>query len=72
MLRWILVFFVIALISGGLGFSGVLTGDAVNWARAISILGLTLFLLSLIVALVRGTSDSPPDGDSRHGRGANW
>ncbi|MEN9675589.1 MAG: hypothetical protein RIS76_1485 [Verrucomicrobiota bacterium] len=47
MLYWTVVFFVVALVAGGLGF-GTLAGNAAVIAKVCFILFIVLFLLSLI------------------------
>lgn len=48
MLRWSLVFLLVALIAGFLGF-GALEGMAMWFAQALFVLFLVLFLVSLVV-----------------------
>lgn len=55
MLRWAIAFFIIALIAGVLGFSGVAAG-ASNIAYFLAVLFLILFVVSLVI----GRGASPP------------
>ena len=55
MLRWAIAFFIIALIAGALGFSGV-AGAATNIAYILAVLFLILFVVSLVV----GRGAAPP------------
>lgn len=57
MLRWAVVFFVIALISGVLGFGGIAAG-AVEIARILFVVFLVLFIVAALVHAIRGRS--PP------------
>jgi uncharacterized membrane protein YtjA (UPF0391 family) len=52
MLRWAIVFFVVALVAAVFGFLGIATA-AVGIARILFFLFLVLFLLSLVGGLVR-------------------
>jgi uncharacterized membrane protein YtjA (UPF0391 family) len=47
MLRWTLIFLVIALIAGALGF-GALEGTAMQIARVLFVVFLIIFIVSLI------------------------
>ncbi|MDF7798538.1 DUF1328 domain-containing protein [Pontiellaceae bacterium B1224] len=51
MLKWILTFLVVALIAGGLGFSGI-AGAAVGIARVLFFIFLVLFVGMLLLALL--------------------
>jgi len=53
MLKWALIFFVIALVAGGLGFSGVAAGAA-TIARILFGLFLVLFFILLVFGLLAG------------------
>lgn len=55
MLRWAIVFFVLALIAGVMGFGG-LEGQLASVARVLVFLFLVLFVVSLIF----GRSAGPP------------
>jgi uncharacterized membrane protein YtjA (UPF0391 family) len=53
MLRWALIFLVVALIAGALGFGG-LAGASMGIAQILFFVFLVLFVVSLIAHLVRG------------------
>jgi uncharacterized membrane protein YtjA (UPF0391 family) len=53
MLGWTLIFLIIAVIAGVLGFTS-LAGTAVGIARILFTIFLVLFLVSLIIRLVNG------------------
>jgi uncharacterized membrane protein YtjA (UPF0391 family) len=53
MLRWALIFFVISIIAGIFGFSGVAAGSAAI-AKVLFFLAITLFAIFLIAALTVG------------------
>ena len=53
MLRWALIFFVVALIAAGLGFTG-LAGAAAGIAKILFWLFVGIFLLVLLTALIGG------------------
>ncbi len=53
MLNWALIFLVIALIAGALGFTGVYVAAA-SIAKILFVIFLVLFVVSLIMHLVRG------------------
>jgi uncharacterized membrane protein YtjA (UPF0391 family) len=57
MLGWALTFLVVALIAAVLGFGGI-AGAAMDIAQIIFFVAIVLFLISAIVAVVRGRS--PP------------
>lgn len=46
MLTWVIVFLIIALISGLLGFTKI-SGEAIRFARILFVIFLILFLISL-------------------------
>jgi uncharacterized membrane protein YtjA (UPF0391 family) len=50
MMKWAIIFLVIALIAGALGFGGV-AGAAVGIARILFFVGLAIFLLFLILGI---------------------
>ena len=52
MLRWAVIFFVVALIAAGFGFLGIATA-AVSIARMLFYIFLILFLVSLAGGLLR-------------------
>lgn len=56
MLRWALLFLVIAIVAGIFGFSGI-AGDAMWIARVLALVFVVMFVVSLILG--RGT---PPAG----------
>ncbi len=53
MLRWALIFLVVALIAGVLGFTS-LFGAAIAIAKLLFYIFVVLFLISLVMHLVRG------------------
>ncbi len=53
MLRWALIFFIVAIVAGLLGFGGI-AGDASAIARILFFVFLVVFLVSLIVGLITG------------------
>lgn len=53
MLRWALIFLVVALIAGALGFGGV-AGTSMGIAQVLFFVFVVLFVVSLIAHLVRG------------------
>jgi uncharacterized membrane protein YtjA (UPF0391 family) len=53
MLRWALIFLVIALIAGVLGFGGIAAGAA-EIAKIIFIIFIILFLIGLVMHVARG------------------
>lgn len=55
MLRWALIFFVISLIAGFFGFTGVAQG-ARSIAKILFFIALALFVIFLIVAFAVGSS----------------
>lgn len=57
MLRWALIFLVIALIAGALGFGNVMAG-ATNIALILAAIFVVLFVVSLIMHFVRGRGPS--------------
>jgi uncharacterized membrane protein YtjA (UPF0391 family) len=57
MLEWALIFLVIAIVAGGLGFGGV-ASSATGIAQVLFGLFLLLFFVSLVLHVVRGPS--PP------------
>ena len=61
MLRWALIFFVISIIAGALGFTGVAAGAAVA-AKVLFYIAVSLFVILLIAGLVVGETLS---GSSR-------
>jgi uncharacterized membrane protein YtjA (UPF0391 family) len=59
MLNWAVTFLVIALVAAVLGFGGI-AGTAVEIAKLIFFVAIVLFLISAIVAVVRGRSPTIP------------
>jgi uncharacterized membrane protein YtjA (UPF0391 family) len=57
MLRWALIFFIVAIIAAVLGFGG-LAGDLSYIAKILFMVFIVIFLISLIYALATGKS--PP------------
>jgi uncharacterized membrane protein YtjA (UPF0391 family) len=57
MLRWALIFFVISIIAGIFGFSGIAAGSA-TIAKTLFFLAITLFAVFLIAALTLGKAIS--------------
>ena len=53
MLRWALIFLVVALIAGALGFGGI-AGTSMGIAQILFFVFVVLFVVSLIAHLVRG------------------
>ena len=54
MLQWILIFLVLAILAGALGFTGV-AGASMGIAQTLFYIFLILFVVSLIVHLARGS-----------------
>lgn len=54
MLRWALIFLVVAIVAGVLGFAGIMVAAAAI-AKLLFYLFLVLFLISLVLGLVRRT-----------------
>jgi uncharacterized membrane protein YtjA (UPF0391 family) len=52
MLKWALIFLVVALVAAVLGFGGIATGAA-DIARILFVLFLAVFVVSLVIGLVR-------------------
>jgi uncharacterized membrane protein YtjA (UPF0391 family) len=57
MIGWAVTFLVIALIAAVLGFGGI-AGTAIEIAKIIFFVAIVLFLISAVVAMVRGRA--PP------------
>ena len=55
MLYWALVFLVVAIIAGALGFGGI-AGTAAGIAKIIFFVAIVLFLISAVIGLIRGRS----------------
>jgi uncharacterized membrane protein YtjA (UPF0391 family) len=56
MLTWVVVFLIIALIAGILGFGGI-TGASVEIAKAIFFIAVIVFLISAVIGVARGRSN---------------
>jgi uncharacterized membrane protein YtjA (UPF0391 family) len=59
MLRWALIFFVVALVAALLGFTGI-AGEAMGVARILFYIFLVLFLVSLLYGLATGKRPPMP------------
>jgi uncharacterized membrane protein YtjA (UPF0391 family) len=59
MLRYMIVFFVLAVSAGFLGFSG-LAADFAFIARFLAVLFVTLFVASLVYSVLTGRRVNPP------------
>ncbi len=59
MLRWVLIFLVLALISALLGFGGLAVSFA-EIAKIIFIVFIVLFLIALVMMLMRGRPPTVP------------
>jgi len=53
MMRWALIFLVVAIIAGGLGFTGV-AGAAMGMAKILFFVALALFVIFVIAAAAVG------------------
>jgi uncharacterized membrane protein YtjA (UPF0391 family) len=53
MLRWALIFLVVAIVAAIFGFGGI-AGDAAYIAKILCILFVVVFLVSLVIGLVTG------------------
>lgn len=53
MFGWAITFLVIALIAGVLGFGGI-AGTAIGLAKLVFFIGLVLFLIAMVYALITG------------------
>ena len=53
MLRWALIFFLISIVAGAMGFTGIAVGAAAA-ARVLFFLAISLFAVFLIAGLVVG------------------
>jgi uncharacterized membrane protein YtjA (UPF0391 family) len=58
MLNWALIFLVVALVAGVLGFTTV-AGAAIEIAKILFVVFLVLFLVSLVLHLFRGRGAGP-------------
>jgi uncharacterized membrane protein YtjA (UPF0391 family) len=59
MLGWAVTFLIIALVAAVLGFGGIAT-FAVDIAKIIFFVAIVLFVISAVVALVRGRTPTVP------------
>ncbi len=59
MLRWALIFFIIAIIAAVFGFGGIAVGAAAI-AKVLFFIFVVLFVAALIAGLVRGGSPPAP------------
>ena len=59
MLGWALTFLIVALVAAILGFGGI-AGFAVEIAKIIFFVAILLFVISAIVALLRGRTPTMP------------
>ena len=59
MLGWAITFLIVALVSAILGFGGIAV-FAVDIARIIFVVAIILFVISAVVALIRGQSPTMP------------
>ncbi|GGH19804.1 UPF0391 membrane protein [Alsobacter metallidurans] len=53
MIRWAIIFLVVALIAAALGFGGV-AGTAMEGAKLLFYVAIVLFVISAVVGLMRG------------------
>ena len=53
MLKWALIFFVISLIAGALGFTGIATGTA-KIAKILFFIAIVIFAIFLVLAVLAG------------------
>jgi uncharacterized membrane protein YtjA (UPF0391 family) len=59
MLRWALIFFIVAIVAAVFGFGGI-AANAVGIARILFFIFLVLFVISLLTGLITGRN--PPMG----------
>lgn len=59
MIKWAIIFAVIALIAGALGF-GVIAGTAFEFAKIVFFVAIVLFAISAVVGLFRGRTPDVP------------
>jgi len=59
MLSWILLFLVLSLVAGALGFTGI-AGTSIAIAQTLFYIFLVLLLLSLLIHVVRGRGADKP------------
>ena len=53
MLKWALIFFVVSLVAGALGFTGVARGTA-RIARILFFIAIAIFLIFVVLAFLAG------------------
>jgi uncharacterized membrane protein YtjA (UPF0391 family) len=53
MLKWALIFFVVSLIAGGLGFTGI-SAAASGISRVLFFIAVAIFLVFIVLAFVAG------------------
>jgi uncharacterized membrane protein YtjA (UPF0391 family) len=53
MLKWALIFFVVSIIAGALGFSGIAAGTA-RIAKILFVIAVAIFLIFLVLAIMAG------------------
>lgn len=53
MLRWAIIFFVVALVAAALGFGGI-AGMSMDIAKFVAVIALILFVVSLVMGGLRG------------------
>jgi len=59
MLGWAITFLIVALVAAVLGFGGI-ASFAVDIARIVFVVAIILFVISSVVALIRGRSPTLP------------
>jgi uncharacterized membrane protein YtjA (UPF0391 family) len=59
MLRWALIFLIVALVAAVLGFGGV-AGAAMDIAKLVFAVAIVLFLISAIAGVARGHGPTAP------------
>ena len=59
MLGWAITFLIVALVAAVLGFGGLAT-FAVDLAKIVFFVAIVLFVISAIIALIRGRSPTMP------------
>ncbi|HET9537287.1 MAG TPA: DUF1328 domain-containing protein [Mesorhizobium sp.] len=59
MLGWAITFLIVALVAAVLGFGGIAT-FAVDLAKIVFFVAIVLFVISAIIALIRGRSPTMP------------
>ena len=59
MIRWVIIFFVLAVLAGIFGFGG-LAGDFASIAKFLAIIFVVLFVAGLLYSLITGKSPPTP------------